>query len=106
VPMTVHEIERVEPGNLSAAQSAAGFPPQWTLLRFEVPDAAAEGLANALATALEDFGWYVDFHTARETFVVFAGCVFRYVTGDIDGRTAAEAYAREHGVPDAQIDWP
>jgi hypothetical protein len=31
---------------------------------------------------------------------------FRYVTGDIDGRAAAEAYAREQGVPDAQIDWP
>jgi hypothetical protein len=35
-----------------------------------------------------------------------SGRVFRYVTGDIDGRAPAAAYAREQGVPDAQIDWP
>jgi hypothetical protein len=32
--------------------------------------------------------------------------VFRYPIGDREGRAAAEAHAREHGVPDPQIDWP
>jgi hypothetical protein len=38
--------------------------------------------------------------------VVFREAVFRYAKGDADGRAEAEAHARAHGVPDAQIDWP
>jgi len=49
------------------------------LLCFEVSEADVERLADALAAALDGFGWYVDFRTAQETFVVFAGRVFRYV---------------------------
>jgi hypothetical protein len=75
-------------------------------LRFELPDAQAERLASVLAESMHGFGWYADFHTAEESYVVFAGRVFRYATADRRGRAAAEAYARAHGVPDAQIDWP
>jgi hypothetical protein len=32
--------------------------------------------------------------------------VLAYAQGDAAGRAKAEAYARAHGVPDAQIDWP
>ena len=106
VPLHVRAIERVEPGNISAEQRAAGIPPRWTLLHFEVADAQAAQLADALAAIVDEPGWYVDFHTADETFVVFAHRVVRYSTGDPDGRAAAEAHARAHGVPDAQIDWP
>ena len=104
--LTVHEIERVAPTNISTEQRSAGIPPQWTLLRFEVPDGDAQRLGDALAAVLDSFGWYADFHTEKETFVVFTGQVFRYPTGDARGRSAAEAYAREHGVPDSQLDWP
>jgi hypothetical protein len=38
--------------------------------------------------------------------LVFSGRVFRYPTSDREGRAAAEAHAREHGVPEPQIDWP
>jgi hypothetical protein len=38
--------------------------------------------------------------------LVFSGRVFRYPIGDREGRAAAEAHAREHGVPEPQIDWP
>ena len=38
--------------------------------------------------------------------LIFGEAVFRYAKGDADGRAAAEAHARAHGVPDAQIDWP
>ena len=83
-----------------------GIPPRWTLLFFEVADDAAPALADALAAILDEPGWYVDFHTADESFVVFREAVFRYAKGDADGRADAEAHARAHGVPDAQIDWP
>jgi hypothetical protein len=102
----VRAIERVEPGNISEEQRAAGIPPRWTLLHFELADDDAPRLAEALAPIVDEPGWYVDFHTGDETFVVFAGAVFRYATGDANGRAEAEAHARAHGVPDAQIDWP
>jgi hypothetical protein len=106
VPLLVRATERVEPDNISAEQRAAGIPPRWTLLHFEVADDAAPELAEALAAFLDEPGWYVDFHTAGETFVVFAGRVFRYATADADGRAEAEAHARARGVPEPQIDWP
>jgi hypothetical protein len=105
VPITVDRIERVEPSNISDEQLASGIPTRWTLLFFEVADEAAPALADALAAILDEPGWYVDFHTADESFVVFREAVFRYATGDADGRAEAEAYARTQGVPDAQIDW-
>jgi len=55
---------------------------------------------------LDDSGWYVDFRSADETFVVFAGRVFRYRRRDKRRRAEAEAYARARGVPQAQLDWP
>ncbi len=99
-------IERVEPTNISEGQRAAGIPPRWTLLRFDVADDKAHAFAEALAGVLDEPGWYADLHTVDESFVVFAGRVFRYPIGDRAGRAAAEAHAREHGVPEPQIDWP
>jgi hypothetical protein len=102
----VGAIERVTAGDLSDEQREAGLPERWTLVRFEVDDQHAGGLADALAQALDTPGWYADLHTAQESFVVFAGRVFRYRSDDAAGRARAEAYARAHGVPEAQIDWP
>jgi hypothetical protein len=102
----IHEIERVAAGDLSPEQRAAGFPERWTLLHFDVPDQDAERLATTLAAALDEPGWYADFHTPAESFVVFAGRVFRYPRGDAAGRARAEAHARGRGVPEAQLDWP
>jgi hypothetical protein len=99
-------IERVEATDLSAEQRAAGVPPRWTLMRFDVADAKAPAFAEALAGVLGEPGWYADLHTVDESFVVFAGRVFRYPIGDQEGRAAAEAHARAHGVPEPQIDWP
>ena len=106
VPITVNKIERVEPGNISDEQLASGIPPRWTLLFFEVADDAAPALADAFAAILDEPGWYVDFHTSDESFVVFREAAFRYAKGDADGRAEAEAHARACGVPDVQIDWP
>ena len=68
VPITVNKIERVEPDNISDEQIASGIPPRWTLLFFEVADDATPALADALAAILDEPGWYVDFHTADESF--------------------------------------
>src|SRR3954451_4877524 len=91
---------------LRGIQRVAGIPERWTLLRFDVADATAASFAEALAGVLDEPGWYADLHTVDESFVVFAGRVFRYPLGDREGRAAAEAHAREHGVPEPQIDWP
>lgn len=106
LPLVVRRIERVAPDNISDEQRAAGLPSRWTLLFFEVADEEAPALAEALATMLDEPGWYVDFHTQEESFVVFAGAVLRYAKGDTEGRAEAEAHARALNVPDAQIDWP
>jgi hypothetical protein len=104
-PLTVREIRRIEAG-ISAEQRAAGLAERWTLIAFEVADDRAAELADALAACLDEPGWYADLHTDDRSFVAFAGRVFAYETGDADGRAAAEAHARAHGVPDEQIDWP
>jgi hypothetical protein len=63
-------------------------------------------LVEALSRSLDPAGgWYCDFRTAEESFVVFAGRIFRYPRGDLKGRAEAEAYGRVVGVPEAQLDW-
>jgi hypothetical protein len=104
--LTLRGIERVEPQDISAEQRAAGIPARWTLLRFDVADAKAPAFADRLAGVLDEPGWYADLHTVDESFVVFAGRVFRYPMGDPKGRAEAEAHARQRGVPEPQIDWP
>jgi hypothetical protein len=106
VRFTVRTLERLDPTNISDEQRAAGIPDTWTLLHFEVADEHAADLADELAAALGPNGWYVDFHTPEESFVVFSRRVFRYRRGDAGGRAAAEEHARSVGVPEAQLDWP
>jgi hypothetical protein len=101
----VTEVRRVE-AELSADQRAAGLAQTWTLIAFELADERAGELANALAAVLDEPGWYADLHSAERSFVVFSGRVFAYARDDAAGRAAAEAFARDHGVPEAQIDWP
>ena len=98
---TVTRIRRVAVGSAAADQ-----PNRWTLIDFEVADDAAERLAGDLAQVLDEPGWYVDFVTDSEKFVVFAGRVFRYPRGDAAGRARAQEHARSKGVPEAQLDWP
>jgi hypothetical protein len=106
ISLTVPQIRRGGPERLSPEQQAAGMPSRWTLIEFQIDDHDAPQLASALADVLDDKGWYVDFRSRDETFVVFAGRVFRYRRGDEGGRAEAEAHARRCGVPDAQLDWP
>ncbi|MET9023859.1 hypothetical protein ABZV93_28180 [Actinopolymorpha sp. NPDC004070] len=97
----VHRIVRTRAGDPSAGQPAV-----WTLLSFSVPDGRAPTLAEQFAGVLEFGSWYVDFRTCDETFVVYAGRVFRHPRGDQAGEAAAKAHGRSVGVPEAQLDWP
>ena len=101
VPLTVHRIERVE-----SSIPVGGQPPSsWTLLTFTADDSCADVIAERFAQALDGPGWYVDFHTETEVFVVFPNRVFRYQKGDQAARSSATDYARAGGVPDSLLDW-
>jgi len=91
---------------VDAGDEKSGQPRIRTFIEFEAPDADAERLALALSDVLDPTpGWYCDFRSTENTFVVFAGRIFRYERGDQAGRADAEAHARSVGVPEAQIDW-
>jgi hypothetical protein len=100
VSLVVRKVRRILNG-------APEQPPEWTLIEFEVDEEDTEALTSALAAVLDDrVPWYCDFHTPRESFVVFPGRVFRYQRGNRSGRAEAESYARSLGVPDSRLDWP
>lgn len=101
VPLHVCRIWRTDAGDPSAGQ-----PLTWTFIEFEVPEASGEMLAQELGLVLEPGPWYCDFRSDDETFVVFAGRVFRYARSDRRARREVEAYARSVGVPETQVDWP
>lgn len=101
IALHVDKIWRVETAGATEAQ-----PTNWTLIQFTAPDTEAERLAAALADCLSPTGgWYADFSTDAEKFVVFADKVFRYPQGDPAGQAEAKAYGRSVGVPEPQLDW-
>jgi hypothetical protein len=101
VALKVSKVYRVDAGD-----EAAGQPRTWTFIEFEVPDHEAERLAKGLSEVLDPaHGWYCDFRTPEETFVVFSGREFRYRRGDRTARAEVEDYARSVGVPESQLDW-
>jgi hypothetical protein len=57
------------------------------------------------ADVLDQPGWYVNFQSFAESFVVFPGRVFRYPRGDDSGRAQAQAYGRQLAIPEPQLDW-
>ncbi|WP_405957940.1 hypothetical protein [Streptomyces phaeochromogenes] len=101
IPLRITRLTRVEMTDPGQDQ-----PRLWTLLDFAADELEAERLADQLASSLSSTGgWYTDFHTSRETFVVFADKVFRYARGQAEGRREAQDYGRSVGVPEQQLDW-
>jgi hypothetical protein len=81
IPLTVMKIYRAALGNAEAGQ-----PELWTVIEFEVPVGRARELAESLSRLLlTDGGWYCDFRSADEVFIVFSGRIFRYPRGDRAG---------------------
>jgi hypothetical protein len=81
-------------------------PGEWTLIDFDAPAACRDELIEQLSAALlGEGGWYANFSTSDEVFVIYAGRTFRYPRGDAEGRAHAQQYGRTHGVPEPQLDW-
>lgn len=99
--IVVREIYRFDPEDATADQ-----PKTWSVLEIEVSDDDAPQVAEAIASALSQPGWYLDLRSPAEAFVVLPGRVFRYARSDAASRAEAQAYARSVGVPETQIDWP
>jgi hypothetical protein len=101
LPLTLRKIERHPVRNATPNQ-----PSVWTTVEFDFPEEEADRLSDALAGVLDEHGgWYSHFNVDGETFVIFAGRVFRYTSGDKAARTQAEEYGRSVGVPESQLDW-
>jgi len=81
-----------------------GQPDTWGVLEWEADEADAAEIAQAFSEVLDQPGWYVDFRSEQETFVVFPGRVFCYRRGDAAGRAEALAHAQTLQIP--QLDWP
>ena len=98
--LVVHEIRRFATSDVPEYQ-----PSVWTALEFEAPDELADSLASTLATWLDEPGWYANFSTLTETFVIYPHRVFHYPRHDERGRAKARAHGRTLGVPEPQLDW-
>ena len=98
--LTVRKISRYRAQGTTPDQ-----PGIWTTLDFEADEAVARELAEAFAGVLDQPGWYVNFQSPTESFVVFPGRIFRYPRGDRAGRADAEAYGRQLAIPEPQLDW-
>jgi catechol 2,3-dioxygenase-like lactoylglutathione lyase family enzyme len=77
----------------------------WTIIDFHTTADRAAELAETMGQVLiREGGWYCDFHSLDDVFVVFSGKIFRYPRGDRSGRAEAEGYGRSVGTD--QLDWP
>ena len=103
-PIRVRSMRR-EKADLSLEQIAAGLPSLWSVIDFEMEDERAFELAEALSRFLEPTGWYASFQSTTESFIVFSGRIFQYPRGDASGRAEAQAYGREMGIPEIQLNW-
>jgi len=98
--LTVRKISRYRAQGTTPDQ-----PDIWMTLDFEADEAGAGELAEAFAAVLDEPGWYVNFQSPAESFVVFPGRIFRYPRGDESARADAEAYGRQLAIPEPQLDW-
>ena len=98
--LVVHEIRRFATSGVPEYQ-----PSVWTVLEFEASDQLADSLASTLADWLDEPGWYANFSTLTETFVIYPSRIFHYERQDERGRAEAQAYGRLLGVPEPQLDW-
>ena len=98
--LTVRKISRYRVPGATPDQ-----PGVWTVLDFAADEGQAGRLAQAFADVLDQPGWYVNFESPAESFVMFPGRIFRYPRGDAAGRAEAQAYGRQLAIPEPQLDW-
>jgi hypothetical protein len=98
--LTVRKISRYRVQGATSDQ-----PDIWTALDFEADESTAAELAQVFADTLDQPGWYANFQSPRESFVVFPGRIFRYARGSQAGRAEAQAHGRRLAIPEPQLDW-
>jgi hypothetical protein len=98
--LTVRKISRYRAGGTTPDQ-----PSIWTVLDFEADESDARELAEVFAQVLDPSGWYVNFQSPADSFIVFPDKIFRYPRGDTAGRAAAQAHGRQLAIPDPQLNW-
>lgn len=100
LPLTLTRVERSR-----SADARPDQPPVVTGIEFEFPDSEVVRVADALAAALDEHGWWADLQANGETFIVFTNRVFRFPTGDKAASAEARDYGLSVGVPASQLDW-
>ena len=98
--LTVRKVSRYQVAGATPDQ-----PGIWTSLDFTAAEQQAGELARSFAAALAEPGWYVNFESPAESFVVFPGRIFRYPRGDAAARAEAQEYGRRLAIPEPQLDW-
>ncbi len=98
--LTVRKISRFRARGTTQDQ-----PDIWTTLNFEADETEAGKLAEVFCDVLDRPGWYVNFESPTDAFVVFPGRIFHYPRGDETGRAEAQAYGRDLAIPEPQLDW-
>src|SRR5579884_2810981 len=98
--LTVHRISKYRASGTTPEQ-----PGIWTVLEFSAEEADGPALAEAFAGVLDQPGWYVNFQSRTESFIVCPGRIFRYPRGDAAGRAEAQDYGRKAGIPEPQLGW-
>jgi hypothetical protein len=74
--------------------------------RNSVASDATEARADVQAASLAEPGWYADFRSVTQVYVVFPHRAFRYPRGDEAGRSQAAAHGRTLAIPESQLNWP
>lgn len=107
-PGTVLEVEGMVVTRWSryAVEARAEYQPAvWTLIEFEAPEAVSDRLAQEVADALLEPGWYANWNSETQAVIVFPHTIFRYAHGDLEARSRAKEHGRRCGVPEPQLDW-
>lgn len=78
---------------------------QWTLHTVEIPEDAANAVAEQLATALEKNYWYADFKNDRYHFIIYSGKVFKVDLKNPVLYQEAKKYGLALGIPEYQVDF-
>ena len=99
--LTVRKISRYQVPGAPPRTSRASGP----RLNFTAAEQQAGELARTFADALAEPGWYVNFESPAESFMVFPGRIFRYPRGDAAARAEAQEYGRRLAIPEPQLDW-
>jgi len=79
---------------------------QWTLHTVEIPEKAADGVAEKLSKDLEkEHNWYADYKNDTYHYIIYRGRVFKVDLGNPVLYEKAKQYGISLGIPEYQVDF-